>query len=81
MNINVIPDQYVASRWRHDVLPPKIFSIDARYSGGRDEKTIKRQEATTLFNECADRVRGDLENLIDFVEDMRMLKEKYTKQF
>ncbi|KAM0050666.1 putative transcription factor FAR family [Helianthus debilis subsp. tardiflorus] len=76
MNIDVIPDQYVASRWRHDVLPPKIFSIDVRYSGGRDEKTIKRQEATTLFNECADRVRGDLENLIDFVEDMRMLKEK-----
>ncbi|XP_076896691.1 protein FAR1-RELATED SEQUENCE 6-like [Bidens hawaiensis] len=74
--IDEIPDKYIPSRWRSDVLPSSLFKIETRYGVPLDERFKLRQQFLSLTNQCADRARGNIELLQSLVDQMHQIKDK-----
>ncbi|XP_076932256.1 protein FAR1-RELATED SEQUENCE 5-like [Bidens hawaiensis] len=74
--IEKIPDRYIHTRWKNDVLSSYLFNIEYRYDVHLDEKSKLRHEFLNLTNLCADRARGDIGVLQDMVSQMTKLKDK-----
>ncbi|XP_076895832.1 protein FAR1-RELATED SEQUENCE 5-like [Bidens hawaiensis] len=74
--IEKIPDRYIHSCMKNDVLSSDFFNIEYRYGVPLDEKFKLRHEFLSLTNLCADRARGDICVLQDMVDHMKKLKDK-----
>ncbi|XP_076910473.1 protein FAR1-RELATED SEQUENCE 5-like [Bidens hawaiensis] len=72
--IDEIPDKYILSRWRSDVIPSSLFKIETRYGVPLDERSKLRQQFLSLTNQCADRARGNIELLQLLVDQMNQIK-------
>ncbi|XP_076892484.1 protein FAR1-RELATED SEQUENCE 5-like [Bidens hawaiensis] len=72
--IDEIPDKYIPSRWRSDVIPSSLFKIETRYGVPLDERSKLRQQFLSLTNQCADRARGNIELLQSLVDQMNQIK-------
>ncbi|KAI7733787.1 hypothetical protein M8C21_012538 [Ambrosia artemisiifolia] len=42
--VDAIPEKYIMARWRRDVLPRSVFSIDARCGVDHSAKTVMRND-------------------------------------
>ncbi|XP_076949468.1 protein FAR1-RELATED SEQUENCE 5-like [Bidens hawaiensis] len=56
--IDEIPEKYIPTRWRSDVLPSSLFKIEARYGVPLDVRSKLRQQFLSLTGQCVDRARG-----------------------
>ncbi|XP_076944886.1 uncharacterized protein LOC143615710 [Bidens hawaiensis] len=74
--IEKIPNRYIHTRWKNDVLTSDLFNIEYRYGVPLYEKSKLRLEFLNLTNLCADRARGDIGVLQDMVDQMKKMKDK-----
>ncbi|XP_076930690.1 protein FAR1-RELATED SEQUENCE 1-like [Bidens hawaiensis] len=74
--IEEIPEKYIPTRWRSDVLPSSLFKIESRYGVPLDDRSKLREQFLTLTNQCADRTRGNTELFQSLVDQMQQMKNK-----
>ncbi|KAI7738576.1 hypothetical protein M8C21_000885, partial [Ambrosia artemisiifolia] len=73
--VEAIPEKYILDRWRREVLPKSVFSIDARYGVDNSASAVMRNELFNLFTQCVDRLNSDPDRLSTFAEQLKGLIE------
>ncbi|KAI7746453.1 hypothetical protein M8C21_013567 [Ambrosia artemisiifolia] len=64
------------ARWKRDVLPRSVFSIDARYGVDHSATAVMRNGLLEMFNQCVDRLSGLPEMLRAFSEQFQGMKDE-----
>ncbi|KAI7749401.1 hypothetical protein M8C21_001645 [Ambrosia artemisiifolia] len=64
------------ARWRHDVLPRSVISIDAHYGVDHSATTVMQNGLLEMFNQCVDRLSGSPEMLCAFSEQFQGMKDE-----
>ncbi|KAI7739663.1 hypothetical protein M8C21_016657, partial [Ambrosia artemisiifolia] len=74
--VDAIPEKYIMARWRRDVLPRSVFSIDARYGVDHSATAVMQNGLLEMFNQCVDRLSGSPEMLCAFSEQFQGMKDE-----
>ncbi|KAK9049373.1 hypothetical protein SSX86_031659 [Deinandra increscens subsp. villosa] len=73
--VDEIPACYINKRWRKDVLPRNVYTIEGRYGIDNRPETILKQEIMQVMNECIEAFRCDQAGLLNLAEKVKELKE------
>ncbi|KAI3827712.1 hypothetical protein L1987_01795 [Smallanthus sonchifolius] len=72
--VDRIPSQYIANRWRRDILPKRIFSIQNIYGVNNNPESVLRSQILDLITDCVDVLRGDTDDLTVFANQLKEIK-------
>ncbi|KAK1412927.1 hypothetical protein QVD17_34537 [Tagetes erecta] len=78
--IEKIPELYISKRWLRNVLPSSIYSLHSRYGVDNQPQSVLRTEILDLMTECCDVLRGDIEGLSTFANQLKDMRRELIKK-
>ncbi|KAL8196474.1 hypothetical protein R6Q57_024769, partial [Mikania cordata] len=81
IKVKEILDQYVANRWRLEVLPCRVYGISSRLAVENNAESVLKNEAMECVSECVQQLTRQLEGLSTFVDMMKDLKRQLSCKF
>ncbi|KAK1428123.1 hypothetical protein QVD17_16951 [Tagetes erecta] len=78
--IEKIPELYISKRWLRNVLPSSIYSLHSRYGVDNQPQSVLRTEILDLMTECCDVLRGDIEGLSTFANQLKDMRQELIKK-
>ncbi|XP_022014087.1 protein FAR1-RELATED SEQUENCE 5-like [Helianthus annuus] len=79
-HVDAIPSKYIANRWRRDVSPKRVFSIDSRYGVDTQPQAVMHNEIIDVITDCVDVVRNNTESLSTLLETAKSDQTEYVNQ-
>jgi hypothetical protein len=78
--VDRIPSLYIINRWRRDVLPRRIYSLEYRYGVDNTPQSVLRNEILDLVTDCVDVLRNDADALSDFANQLKSIKGQLSEK-
>ncbi|KAJ0816936.1 putative transcription factor FAR family [Helianthus annuus] len=76
-HVDMIPAQYISDRWRRDILPKRVFSIESRYGVDTQPQDVMRSEIIDVVSDCVDVIRNDIDSLSSLLEQLKLIKMNF----